>query len=409
MTLYANTTGRPSRLLCVFAHPDDEIFCAGETLARWVDAGGEAMVFSATRGEAGQIQDARAATRHTLGAVRAQELRDACGRLGVQRVECLDYGDGRLSEVGEMQLACVVAARIRDFAPDVVITFGADGGYGHPDHVAISAATTRACQMVASSGGQAPQLYYSAFPAQHRLICRDMADWLTAHDSDFRGSAAFVRALTLLAEEATTLQYADDTVETAWFPAGFSIVEQGEMGSQLYLIVSGHADVIREDADGARQTCQVLGPGRFFGEQALTHHQPHEVSVVAAETVTCLVLSAQAPTAFDGRGTDARLGSASMHADQHGNSRSARVSTHVSAHVSTDVSAHLMSKLAALAAHRTQFAFEATMFPASLFRALLGYEYFEQVAVSNVGNGVDAPVEWGATAFGQPLSLQASA
>jgi len=53
MSLYPMTTDRPSRLLCVFAHPDDEVFCVGGTVARWVASGGEAMVLSATRGEAG--------------------------------------------------------------------------------------------------------------------------------------------------------------------------------------------------------------------------------------------------------------------------------------------------------------------------------------------------------------------
>ena len=61
---------QPMRLLGVFAHPDDEVFCVGGTLAQWAEAGCETMIISATRGEAGQIQDAKAASRGTLGAVR---------------------------------------------------------------------------------------------------------------------------------------------------------------------------------------------------------------------------------------------------------------------------------------------------------------------------------------------------
>ena len=61
---------KPQRLLCVLAHPDDEVFCAGGTLAQAAALGIETMVVSATRGEAGQIQDARIATRRTLGQVR---------------------------------------------------------------------------------------------------------------------------------------------------------------------------------------------------------------------------------------------------------------------------------------------------------------------------------------------------
>jgi LmbE family N-acetylglucosaminyl deacetylase len=373
MYLHSITTERPSRLLCVIAHPDDEVFCAGETLARWVAAGGEAMVFSATRGEAGQIQDAHAATRQTLGAVREQELRDACALLGVQRVECLDYGDGRLSEVGELRLAREVAARIRDFAPDVVITFGHDGGYGHPDHIAISRATTLACQLIARGGGREPRLYYSVFPPQHRLICHAMAHWLTEIErgARFQGSPAFVRALALLADEATTLQYAEDSVTTEWFPAGFAIVEQGETSGKLYLIVSGQAEVIREGEGGGPHTVQTLGPGHFFGERALARHQPQEASVVATEIVTCLVFAAQAPTAFDGRGADARLGGALASGGRRGESERAHLAE------------HLQRKIAALAAHHSQFALEATMFPASVFHAVLGDEYFEHVALGS--------------------------
>ena len=58
------------RLLGVFAHPDDETFCAGGTFARYAEQGAEIMVVSATRGQAGQIRDAAAGTRHTIAAVR---------------------------------------------------------------------------------------------------------------------------------------------------------------------------------------------------------------------------------------------------------------------------------------------------------------------------------------------------
>jgi LmbE family N-acetylglucosaminyl deacetylase len=125
------------RILGVFAHPDDESFCAGGTFARYTNAGAEAMVVSATRGQAGQIRSAKVATRRTLGQMREQELRLACQRLGVQHVVCLDHGDGMLKEVDQEVLIGQVVEIIRSFCPDIVITFGPDGGYGHPDHIAI--------------------------------------------------------------------------------------------------------------------------------------------------------------------------------------------------------------------------------------------------------------------------------
>ncbi|MGH2515508.1 MAG: PIG-L family deacetylase [Ktedonobacterales bacterium] len=377
MIAYPVAVNRRSRVMGVFAHPDDEVFCAGGMLAQWAEAGRETMIVSATRGEAGQIQDAHAATRRTLGTVREEELRAACARLGVQRVECLDYRDGMLREVDEETLARDIAAYIRAFEPEIVVTFGPDGGYGHPDHIAISKATTRACQQIAAEGGRAPQLYYSVFPRQHRLLCHRLARWLTARGSAFRGSAAFVRALALLADEASALGYTDDAVEAQWFPAGFSIVEQGERGTSLYLIISGQAEVIYEDAHGTQQVLQTLGPGQFFGEDALAHHQTQDASVVATDTTTCLVLSAQTPTLFDGRGTEAHLGGIPIGGDEGGNGEWERDRL-----IRVDVSACLDHKIAALAAHRTQFAIEPAMFPATYVWELMGREYFEHVALS---------------------------
>jgi LmbE family N-acetylglucosaminyl deacetylase len=363
------------RLLGVFAHPDDEVFCAGGTLAQWAEAGCETMVISATRGEAGQIQDASAARRSTLGAVREQELRAACARLGVGRVECLDYGDGMLAEVDAAALAKHVAAYIREFQPDVVVTFGLDGGYGHPDHIAISVATTAACQLVADEDGWAPELYYSAFPRQHGLLCYRLAHWLTGRGKSFHGSAGFVRALALLADEATLLGHADDAVQVQWFPAEFAIVEQGERGNSLYLIISGEAAVIHEDADGMRHIHHPLGPGEFFGAEALARRGAHEASIVALDTVTCLVLSRQAHMAFAGRGEDAHLGGATNgSAEGEGGARDELVRR--------DISGYLDRKVAALAAHRTQFAIQPEMLSLAAVWQLMGYEYFERVPLA---------------------------
>lgn len=366
---------RPMRLLGVFAHPDDEVFCIGGTLAQWAEAGSETMIISATRGEAGQIQDARAASRGTLGAVREQELRAACARLGVQRVECLDYGDGTLAEVDAAMLAGHVATFIRDFQPDVVVTFGPDGGYGHPDHIAISIATTEACQLVAREDGWSPHLYYSVFPPQHGLLCHSLAHWLTTRSATFRGSPGFVRALALLADEATLLGHADDAVEVQWFPADFSIVEQGERANSLYLIISGHARVIHEDARGTRQLRQLLGPGQFFGAEALAFRSAQDASVVASDTVTCLVLSSQAPTTFAGRGEDAHLGGPTI-------GSTAGDSGERDGLIRIDISAYLGRKVAALAAHRTQFAIESEMLPLAQLWQLMGQEYFERVTLA---------------------------
>jgi LmbE family N-acetylglucosaminyl deacetylase len=136
---------RPLRLLGVFAHPDDETICAGGTLAKYAGAGAEVHVISLTRGGAGQIRDASAATRSTLAAVRAQELEAAGKELGLTGTRCLDLPDGSLAEVDVQVLVDLASDLISEIEPDVVITFGPDGFSGHPDHVAVGAAVTAAC------------------------------------------------------------------------------------------------------------------------------------------------------------------------------------------------------------------------------------------------------------------------
>ena len=156
------TQPHPKRLLGVFAHPDDESFCAGGTFARSVAQGAEVMVVSATRGEAGQIRSAGTATRQTLARVREQELQRACQRLGIQYARCLDYADGTLKDVDQQVLIRDVVELIRSFRPDVVITFGADGGYGQSDHIAISIFNKR-------SRRSRPIVHSSRF---NRICCR---------------------------------------------------------------------------------------------------------------------------------------------------------------------------------------------------------------------------------------------
>jgi LmbE family N-acetylglucosaminyl deacetylase len=352
------------RILGVFAHPDDEVFAAGGTLAKYAARGAETMVLSATRGQAGQIRDAAAATRHTIGAVREAELRRACGILGVTHVVCHDYLDGALQDADFDDLVRSVADAIREFRPDVVITFGEDGAYGHPDHVTISAATTEAFTLTAGTA----RLYHSHFARSRLLMLDQLARWLVSLDVRFRGGPEFVRSLSLFAEESTTLRYAGDVIEVRWFPAGTYIVEQGEKGMSLFLIVSGSARVADEPTPGELRTLRQLGPGEFFGELALVYERPRSAHVIAQDAVTCLVFSPGAPTPFAGRGPAASL-TDPVHvtrADWPGEPPTTAI----------DVSAHVDQKIRAIAAHRSQFPIEPELFPRSMLTEMLGREYF---------------------------------
>jgi LmbE family N-acetylglucosaminyl deacetylase len=379
------TTQHPKRLLGVFAHPDDESFCAGGTFASSVAQGAEVMVVSATRGEAGQIRRAGTATRRTLAHVREQELQFACQRLGIQHARCLDYADGTLKDVDQEVLIKDIVELLRSFRPDVVITFGADGGYGHPDHMAISAATTAACLCSGDShhfpeqiaAGLAPhhpeQLYHSHFPPRQQLLLNQLVQWLVQVEKRFQGNLDFVYALQLLCEEVTLLRYSGDHFAVSWSPTGVSIIEQGEAANSLYLILSGAVDVIREAADGTQQVLARLGPGSFFGEEGLAYQRPRNAHVVAAEHVTCLVFSPEAPTAFLGRGEDAHLTGSTTVAQQD--------EKHVLADaICIDVRPYIQHKIEAIAAHRSQFPLQPDMLPHTILQELMGQEYFVRVS-----------------------------
>lgn len=376
----------PMRILGVFAHPDDESFCAGGTFARLVGNGAEVMVVSATRGEAGQIRSAGVATRRTLGHVREQEFHLACRQLGVQHALCLDLGDGMLMELERDLLTGQVCEMIRSFRPDVVITFGPDGGYGHPDHIAISIATTAACRCSGDSSQfpeqlsaglvphQPAQLYHCHFPYRDQLLFERLAHWLVGNEQRFQGIVDFVHALLLLAEASTVLHYCRDHLEVKWYAAGFSIIEQGERVNSLSLILSGRADIIREEADGIPNVVERLEPGAFFGAEELVYRRLHKACVVAAENTTCLVFSPHAPTTFQGRGEDAHLtGITAPRGQDEGHT--------LKTAIDIDTGPYLPQKIAAIAAHRSQYPIQPDMLPLAIFRELMGWEYFVSVSL----------------------------
>lgn len=248
--------------------------------------------------------------------MRAEELRRACQALGVQHVRCLNYGDGKLQERGQQCLRRTVTAMLRSFRPDVVLTFGHDGAYGHPDHIAVGAATDAAVQLAGNPDAFPEQLatgltshtplrlYHSCFPRNRHLLLEHLVRWLITCQSRFHGTMDFAHGLLLMADETTTLGYSSDHVDVRWYPPGFAIVAQGEPAYHLYLILSGQADVVRETPEGCRNPLAVIGPGDFFGEEGLAYHRPRNAHVIARDAVTCLVLAPDAPTAFAGRGTE---------------------------------------------------------------------------------------------------------
>lgn len=141
-------------LLVVLAHPDDESFPMGGTLAKYAAAGARVTLVCATRGEAGIPGLAPEET----GRVRTRELEAAAATLGVADVRFMGYRDGQLADAAADTVVDQLVAIMAAEQPQAVITFGPDGISGHPDHRAIHRFTTAAFDRA----GLPARLYYLA-------------------------------------------------------------------------------------------------------------------------------------------------------------------------------------------------------------------------------------------------------
>ena len=200
-------------VLVVVAHPDDESFSIGGTIARLTDEGHHVTVVCATRGEAGEISDPALATPETLGEVRERELREAMHALGVDDVRFLDFRDSGMEGTPEnddprsllqaepMEVTMALTAIMQEVYPDVVITWDPSGGYGHPDHIRVHETATEAFAAYQMRSGSPVRLYYMALPVH--LFAAMQAE-LQAHGIEFGNERIRERAASLPRLPVTT-------------------------------------------------------------------------------------------------------------------------------------------------------------------------------------------------------------
>ena len=169
-------------LLSVLAHPDDESFGMGGTLAHYARQGVAVYLVCATRGEVGDVDPQYLRGFNSVAERREHELRCAAEKLGLAGVYFLDYRDsGMPGSVDNSHPSALAAAPVDEVAqrvlhyieelkPQVVLTFDPIGGYRHPDHIAIHKATVRAFELAvenptAGADGYQPQkLYFNTIP-----------------------------------------------------------------------------------------------------------------------------------------------------------------------------------------------------------------------------------------------------
>ncbi len=146
----------PRRLLALVAHPDDETYAFGGTLARCARDGVEVTVVCATRGERGCATE----PADRCGDLRIAELAASCRVLGAASPLLLDLPDGGLAEIDSASLIDRLRGLLAELRPGVVLTMGRDGAYGHTDHLALTRLLDRAvCHLE-----EPPRLLHAVFP-----------------------------------------------------------------------------------------------------------------------------------------------------------------------------------------------------------------------------------------------------
>lgn len=182
-------------ILAVLAHPDDESFGMGGTLAYYSSQGVDVHLLCATRGEAGTVDPEFLKEHPDIASLREEELRCAAKTLGLSSVTFMGYRDSGMAGSQDNvhpnslvsapieKVAEKIVAEIRRLRPQVILTFDPVGGYHHPDHIAVHKATVQAFHAAgdekqfpfAGKPHQPEKLYYNALSRKRlRWIVRLM-------------------------------------------------------------------------------------------------------------------------------------------------------------------------------------------------------------------------------------------
>ena len=158
-------------LLLVMAHPDDESMGTGGLVLRHTRNGVVTHLVCATYGEAGWMGKPPGARKEDLAEIRARELEEAAAALALSGVELWDYPDAAVAKADQQEITNRIWEQISKLRPRAVVGWGPDGGYGHPDHIAMGSCTDAAVN--AMTEGERPALYHIAVDQQVADFYRD--------------------------------------------------------------------------------------------------------------------------------------------------------------------------------------------------------------------------------------------
>jgi len=165
------------RMMCITAHPDDEAGGFGGSLRLYHERGVETCVICLTAGQAATHRGG-AKSDQELGAMRRKEFAAACEILKVSRGIVLDYPDGQLYRQDLYKVVCDLTLQVREFRPQVMLTFGSEGGLtGHPDHSMASVFASLAFHWAGRDNRYPDQLKNGLTPRRAQKLYYATADF----------------------------------------------------------------------------------------------------------------------------------------------------------------------------------------------------------------------------------------
>ena len=241
------------RLMCIMAHPDDESLGTGGTLAKYAAEGVETYLITATRGQRGWKGAADDYPGpDVLAEVRSKELDAAAEVLGIRQLWLLDHMDGALVQVDAEGITTRIAQLIRHVRPQVVVTFGPDGVYGHPDHIAISQFATAAVVRAAARDDATGDSPHAVAKLYYLVATRDI---LEAYQAAF---GVFAKVVDGQAREAVA--WADWMVSAR--------IDARAFDSVVWKAISCHHSQLRDYQKlqdlPAEQRLSIFGEGTYY-------------------------------------------------------------------------------------------------------------------------------------------------
>jgi LmbE family N-acetylglucosaminyl deacetylase len=155
------------KVLLSFAHPDDETFTLAGSIIKWVKAGHQISLITATYGQMGLSADIKVDSPEHLGQLRKVEMENAAKITGISKIHYFGLMDGDLQNESDASLIDKILLIMQEEKPDVVITFEKNGGSNHPDHIKMSAVTTQAFKEYLADSKKHVRLYHTVTPQSY--------------------------------------------------------------------------------------------------------------------------------------------------------------------------------------------------------------------------------------------------